>query len=217
MASPEPTLLVFDLDGTLYDTASSYVPTMERLYAEYGLPVPSPSTILETVGEPFDVILDDLVAKGFPPDRAALACRLTDLESESIAQRGALFPGVRKTLVVLREAGCRIALCTNGDRRYADAVLSTCGILDLFDALQTNDVEGVTKTELLGELLARIPHGLAFMIGDRYHDMEAGRANGCMVIGGAYGYECDELAVADRRILTFAELPGVVRGYSQDA
>jgi len=204
-------LLLFDLDGTLYRSESSFVPTMRSVYAEYGLPYPSDRAILGQVGEPFPVFLDWLVGQGFSSHREALARRIAELELASIPERGALFPGVRETLSLLRRGGYDIGLCTNGDRRYANTVLTTCGILDMFDALQTNDAEGTTKTELVRDLLQRVPHGRAFMIGDRYHDVLAGRENGCTVIAAAYGYGTEEeLVDADRRISAFSELPTVL-------
>jgi phosphoglycolate phosphatase len=200
-------LLIFDLDGTLYRTDSSFVPTMRDVYRESGLPYPSDDVILGFVGEPFPVFLDWLVDQGFPSDRNALARRISEIELASIRARGALFPGVRETLATLRETGYAVSLCTNGDLRYADAVLSACGILHLFDELQTNEVEGHSKAELVRALLRRLPHRRAFMIGDRYHDVEAGRANGCTVIGATYGYgPSEELETADWRIDTFPDL-----------
>jgi phosphoglycolate phosphatase-like HAD superfamily hydrolase len=200
-------LLIFDLDGTLYCTESSFAPTMQAVYAEYGIPYPSDEAVLGEVGEPFSVFLDWMIEQGFPNDRESLAERITELELVAIAENGRLFPEVQATLRALRDAGHLIALCTNGDRRYAETVLSSCRILDLFDELQTNEVDGTTKTELVRDLLARIPHNRAFMIGDRYHDIEAGRANGCTVVGAAYGYGNDEeLSAADLRIDRFADL-----------
>jgi len=200
-------LLAFDLDGTLYRTASSFVPTMRSLYAEYGLTYPSDPVILRSIGVPFPAFLDWMIAQGFPDDRAVLAQQLTEVELASIRKRGEPFPGVRETLVHLREAGYAISLCTNGDRQYADTALTACGIANLFDTLQTNDARGTSKTELLRRLLERMPHDRAFMIGDRRYDVMAGRENGCAVIGASYGYgTADELANANHQIDSFPQL-----------
>ena len=211
-------LLIFDLDGTLYDTRTSFVPTMEAAYEEYGLPYPGDAAILGFVGEPYPVFLDWLVEQGLPGDRAALGARISEIELASIRERGELFPEVRETLQVLRQTNHLIALATNGDMEYARTVLSATGILSLFDELQTNEGDGQTKAELVADLLSRVSHERAFMIGDRYHDMEAGRANGCAVIGAAYGYgPPEELDVADRRIASFSELPGVLEKLTSGA
>jgi len=204
-------LLIFDLDGTLYRTESSFVPTMRNVYGEYGLPYPSDRAILGFVGEPYPVFLDWLLEQGLPGDRDALGRRISAIELASIRERGELFPGVPETLSALRNGGYVVSLCTNGDMIYAEAVLSATGVLHLFDELQTNETEGHTKAELVRDLLRRAPHERAFMIGDRYHDMQAGRVNGCAVIGVTYGYgPAEELAVADRLIDAFSDLPRVL-------
>ncbi len=200
-------LLIFDLDGTLYDTRTSFVPTMRAVYSECGLPYPGDCVVLGFVGEPFPVFLDWLIEQGLPRDRDALRRRISEIELASIRERGELFPGVRQTLFALREDKYTVSLCTNGDMRYAEAVLSATGILHLFDELQTNETEGHTKAELVRDLLRRVPHERAFMIGDRYHDMQAGHANGCTVIGATYGYgPAEELEAADRLIDAFTDL-----------
>ena len=210
-------LLIFDLDGTLYDTRTSFVPTMRTVYREYGLRYPSDDVILSLVGEPFPVFLDWLIEHGFPTGREALARQISEIEFASIRERGALFPGVQETLGELSEDGYVICLCTNGDRRYADAVLSACGVLHLFAELETNEVEGRTKVDLVRDLLRRVPHERAFMIGDRYHDMEAGRANGCTVIAAGYGYAGPrELDEANWIIERFPDLPRTLASNAVD-
>jgi len=205
------TLLIFDLDGTLYQTESSFVPTMRSVYDEYGVPYPSDETILGQVGEPFPAFLDWLGRQGFPDNLGEVARRITELELISIERHGRLFDDVEEALHALRDAGHTIALCTNGDMRYAQYVLSSCGVLTLFDRLQTNEMGNATKTDLLRELLVHVDHERAFMIGDRYHDMEAGRANGCTVVAATYGYgTVEELAHADRQLASFPEILSVV-------
>ena len=82
-------LLIFDLDGTLYDTRTSFVPTMQIVYAEYGLAYPSDDVVLGLVGEPFPVFLDWLIKQVFPAEREVLARRISDIEFASIRERGA--------------------------------------------------------------------------------------------------------------------------------
>jgi len=208
-----PSLLIFDLDGTLYDTRSSFLPTMRAIYAEFGLPYPSDEVILSLVGETFPVFLDWLLARGFPASRAALGERIAHVELASIRTRGRLFPDVAETLRQLRASGHILTLCTNGDRRYAETVLSTCGVLDLFAQLCTDEIEGQTKADRARALRSGVPHRRAFLIGDRSHDLEAGRAAGCTVVGASYGFgAADELETADVHIERFRDLVALVEG-----
>jgi phosphoglycolate phosphatase-like HAD superfamily hydrolase len=203
-------LLIFDLDGTLYRTDSSFLRTMRRVYEEFPVPYPGDAAVLGMVGETFDAFLTWLIAQGFPDDRSTLSTLIGRYELDAIRQHGVLFDGVAETLRVLAARGCVITLCTNGDLRYASAVLDACGIRSLFARLQTLD-EGRTKTSMIAELLVAYPRLRPIVVGDRRHDLEAARANGCLIVGAAYGYARDgELSSADVVIHSFPELPAVV-------
>jgi len=202
------TLLIFDLDGTLYRTESSFLPTMHRVYAEFGVAPPPDREIMGMVGETFDRFLDWLIPQGFAVSKDDLAKLIASYEGSAIRQRGELFPQACETLAVLRRRGYILSICTNGDSRYAHAVLDRFGIRHLFDAIMTNEDDRSTKPEMVRELLRQIRPTGAFIIGDRYHDIEAARANRCPVIAAAYGYgEEEELSGADYRIESLSALP----------
>ena len=201
------TLCIFDLDGTLYRTASSFLPTMHRVYEEFGVAAPADAEILAMVGETYTTFIKWLIPQGFPNDVARLAERISEIEFASIRSDGELFPGVADTLGGLRDRGCGVALCTNGDNRYATCVLGTHGLLPQFDALMTNDDDRQTKTGMVRQLLDAFRPARALVIGDRYHDVEAGNANGCITVGVAYGYaRPGELEAATYVIERFEDL-----------
>jgi phosphoglycolate phosphatase-like HAD superfamily hydrolase len=211
-------LLIFDLDGTLYRTESSFLPTMHRIYDEYGVPRPDDGEILAQVGETYTTFLEWLVPQGFPEDVEAVGRRITEIEFAAIVTDGALFDGVADGLRMLREDGNGIALCTNGDRRYAEHVLGAHGILTSFDVLQTNDDDRRAKAEMVAELLERLGPRTAVMVGDRYHDLEAGTRNGCVTVGAAYGYaRPGELDGATHVIDRFGDLLPLVRRIRESA
>ncbi len=204
-------LCIFDLDGTLYETASSFLPTMRRVYDESGVPSPGDEEILAMVGETYITFLEWLVPQGFSEGVQQIGRRITAIERDSIRAQGRLYPGIHETLAALHDRGSRIALCTNGDRRYATHVLETFDLLPSFDALKTNEEDRATKSELIAELLADFRPERTFVVGDRYHDIVAGRANGCITVGAAYGYaRAGELAPAAHVIDTFPALLRIV-------
>ncbi len=204
-------LLIFDLDGTLYRTESSFVRTMRRIYADRGLPHPGDAAILGMVGETFDTFLDWLLSQGFDGGRERLQEEIARAEMTAIREHGELYAGVPGTLRELRRRGCLLALCTNGDRRYVDAVLTRGRIAEFFSALSTLERGGRTKSERVGDLVREFRLPQAVVVGDRTHDLEAARANGCPMVGAAYGYARDgELATADHIIGSFPQLLEVV-------
>lgn len=204
-------LLIFDLDGTLYRTESSFLSTMHRVYAEYGVPAPSDDVIMGKVGDTFACFMDWLMPQGFGSDREEVIERIARYDLAEIQTNGQLFPGVRETLAALTEGGHTIALCTNGDSLYANAVLEATGIRAFFQKLQTLEGDGRNKTSMIAELRQFYPRGRTFMVGDRHHDIAAGKANGCIVVAAAYGYGAEtEIADADHRIERFDQLLDLV-------
>ncbi|HIE56456.1 MAG TPA: HAD family hydrolase, partial [Chromatiaceae bacterium] len=200
MTSKAP-LLIFDLDGTIYRTESSFLPTMHRVYAEFGVTPPPDREIMGMVGETFDRFLDWLIRQGFTVAKDELARLIAGYEAAAMREDGELYPDARDTLAVLRRRGYLLSICTNGDSRYAYAILDRFGIRHLFSEIATNEDDRSMKPEMVRLLLRRLRPAAAFVIGDRHHDIEAGRANGCTVIAAAYGYgKEEELAGADYRI-----------------
>jgi phosphoglycolate phosphatase len=204
-------LLIFDLDGTLYRTESSFLRTMRQVYADYAVPHPGDGAVLSMVGETFATFVDWLLGQGFRASRAALQEEIGRAELQAIRDYGELYDGVPDTLHELARRGCALTLCTNGDRRYVDAVLARGGIGGVFDRLSTLEVGGATKSERVSELVRDFATRLPIVVGDRIHDIVAARANGCRMVGALYGYARDgELDSADARIASFPELLDVV-------
>lgn len=206
------TLCVFDLDGTLYRTETSFLPTMRRVYEEFSIEYVGDEAVLSLVGETYSTFLAWLIEQGFPTDPGTLAERITEIEITSIETQGELYPEVDETLDALRKWGCSIALCTNGDTRYATYVLGTRGILSHFDVLKTNDDDKQVKSEMVRSLIAELRPKRTFILGDRYHDIEAGIANNCVTVGAAYGFgKPEELEPATHVIDQFSDLLEIVK------
>jgi phosphoglycolate phosphatase len=212
MNSPnDSTLLIFDLDGTLNRTEATFVPTMRAAYRQHGIPYVGDNAILGMVGETFPDFLEWLATQGFPTDAAALAEEISAYEHASIAESGELYPHVEDTLRALKSQGYLLAICTNGDMEYTNAVLGKFNLLGMFDAFQTHGDAGLSKTEMIAELLDQFQPTHAFMIGDRYHDFVAGKANGCTVVATTYGFAADgEADEVDLLLERFDDLPQIV-------
>ena len=201
------TLLIFDLDGTLYRTETSFTPAVAQVLQAFSVRVPPDEELHAFIGEPFDVFLEWLEQPMLPIHREKLREMLAEAELRFVKQRGKLYPGVKDTLARLLDQGCRLTLCTNAGERYAKTVLSTCGIENLFRMMCFRRTSADTKAKMVAGLTKRIPHSRAYVIGDRYHDLLAGRKTGCTVIGAAYGYaQPGELAAADHIISSFVDL-----------
>ena len=205
------TLLIFDLDGTLYRTESSFVSTMKAAYAQHGIPYVGDDAVLGMVGETFPTFLEWLVSQGFPADADALAREISNYEYGSIAEDGELYPQVEETLRDLKKRGFLLAICTNGDIQYTSAVLGKFDLMNLFDDIKTHGYAKQSKTEMIAELLETFRPKHAFMIGDRTHDFVAGKANDCTVVATTYGFAADgEADEVDALLKRFADLPAII-------
>lgn len=190
-------LIIFDVDGTLFQTDRVTVPAVQRAFAAFGLPVPDAEAICSFIGRPVELYLDWL-ARQCPPDRAQAVVDATNrLELRLVSEEGALYPGVRELLTRLREQGHALAICSNGPEDYVTEFLDAHGVRPLVDAVRIRGLRYAGKEDMLRELLALLPARPAVMVGDRADDVAAARANGALALGAAYGFSADPLEDAD--------------------
>ncbi|MEO8927330.1 MAG: phosphoglycolate phosphatase [Caulobacteraceae bacterium] len=188
--------VVFDLDGTLVDTAPDLVTTLNVLLAEEGV---SPLALDEArpmIGQGARAML----AKGFAAGGAPLGeARLTGLFERfidhyraHIADRSRPFPGVVAALDALAAAGARLAVCTNKRTDLSAALLKALGLADRFDAIVGADAAPAAKPDPR-HLIAAIERAggrrdFALMVGDSASDAGAARAAGVPLVLVSFGY-----------------------------
>ena len=216
---PAPTI-VFDLDGTLIDTAPDLVDTLNVVFAREGLP-PMPYTTARNLigGGARMMIKHGVEAEGrvFPPAKLdELFADFIAHYSEHIADRSQPFPGLIDALDALDAQGHRFAVCTNKLERLSVTLLKELGLAHRFAAICGPDTFGMPKPdpEVLRRTIAAaggIPQH-AIMIGDSATDIRTARAAGVPVIAVDFGYTdrpVTELG-PDRVISRFTQLPAAV-------
>lgn len=204
-------LLIFDLDGTLFQAHTVSIPALQEVFQAFGLPVPPAERILPFFGRP-GTEWHPWLRSQCPPERAdALVAAVDRRELELIATAGQLYPGAREALEALRGMAARMAICSNGPRDYVERVLESQGIAPLFDVVRFRKPGDQGKPQMVAELLARISARPALVIGDRWDDIAAAHENGLRVIGAGYGYgPREELAKADMLAREIGELVRLV-------
>jgi phosphoglycolate phosphatase len=217
--------IVFDLDGTLIETAPDLVGTLNVLLGREGVaPLP--------LGEARSMIGQGaraLIARGFAAAGAALdeakLSRLFDDFIEHylahIADLSRPFPGLLPALDVLQNEGARLAVCTNKRTDLSVALLDALGLSRRFAAIVGGDAVAAQKPDP-GHLVAAIERaggdrGRAVMVGDSISDARAARAAGAPLVLVSFGYtdtpardlgpdilidHFDELAAACARLLS---------------
>jgi phosphoglycolate phosphatase len=192
---PAPTI-VYDLDGTLADTAEDLVATLNWLLAKEGLaPLP-----VESAGSLLGAGARALITRGFAasgrslePDKLeALFADYLSYYSSHIMVRSRLYPGVAEALARFERAGWRQAVCTNKTESLAKLLIAKLGIAERFAFICGQDTFGVGKPDakpLLGTIAAA--GGVAeraIMVGDSGTDIKAARAAHVPVVAVDFGY-----------------------------
>jgi phosphoglycolate phosphatase len=207
--------VVFDLDGTLIDSAPDIAAALNRTLGAQGLPALPVRQVAAMVGDGARVLLARaFAAHGITPDPEVLdratAGYLADYQA-NIAVATTAYPGVVSTLAALRRAGWRMAVCTNKPEAAARSILAKLGLLDGLAAIGGGDSFPVRKPDP-GHLAATMRAAgvaRAVMVGDHANDLHAARGCGVPCIWAAWGYT-DADPGADAVAGTFAELPALL-------
>lgn len=159
MTNPPPVYraLIFDLDGTLIDSAPDIAAAVNAYLAAQGWPTQETAFVERFIGNgPRRLLLDMFVELGLPSDdatvTAAHAAYLANY-AEAPARLTKFYPHVREDLAALRDAGFRLGICTNKPHELTLRILGLLGIAPLFDAVLGADAVPACKPDP-GHLLA---------------------------------------------------------------
>jgi phosphoglycolate phosphatase len=188
--------IVFDLDGTLVDTAPDLVDTLNVILAREGLPAVPFHAARSMIGGGARILIErGLNADGRPGHAAEIERLYEDFVAyygAHLADRSLPFPGATAAIEQLAARGCRFAVCTNKLEVLAVRLLDALGLLTHFSAICGQDTFGVQKPDpemLLGTIrkVGGVP-AHSVMVGDSQNDIEVARAAGIPVIAVDFGY-----------------------------
>ena len=209
-------LLVFDLDGTLAETAADLMGALNFILRREGLaPLP-----LARARAMIGAGARMLIARGFAASNRPLPASelerlfrdFLDYYDAHICDESILFPGVEAALDRFAAAGYKFAICTNKLERSSHLLLGRLGVADRFAFICGQDTFGVAKPDPrpLLETIARAggKPGRTIMVGDSKTDLDTARAAGVTVIGVDFGYTDVPMAQlgADQVISHFDQL-----------
>ena len=179
--------VLFDLDGTLWDSSREVLLCWDRVLSPLGRSITAEelSRLMGlTPREIGDTQFPDLP----PRERYALTDRCLDAESPYLFERGArLYPQVRETLRLLHQRYF-IGLVSNCTEEYAQAFFHAHGLSSLFDDHETAGRTGLDKGENISLLLARNDIRRAVYVGDTAKDLAAARAAGIPFLFASWGF-----------------------------
>jgi phosphoglycolate phosphatase len=212
--------VVFDLDGTLVDTAPDLINALNYVLDREGLPPVPLHSARSMIGAGARKLIErGLELEGRSASQEDIT-RLTDdfiaYYAEHIADASRPFDGLESALDDLGIRGYRFAVCTNKQEWLSKLLLDRLGLSSRFSAICGADTFGVSKPDpgILHQTVARAGGHIssAIMVGDAGTDIGVARRAGIPVIGVGFGYT--EVPIAelkpDRLIHHMNELPAAV-------
>jgi phosphoglycolate phosphatase len=209
-------IVIFDLDGTVWDSEPGIVASMAHALTGLGVPVPAAAELTRHVGPPLRTMLAQV---GVPEEDLDEGVRLYRERYLDVGvYEAALYEGVVDALDALSTAGHRLATATSKGEDPTWTMLGHFGIAERFEVVGAASMDGVATTK--SEVLARTLDGLGspaaeecWMVGDRHYDVTGAAAFGIPCIGAAWGYGgADELLAAGAAAVADAprDVPGFV-------
>lgn len=186
--------VIFDLDGTLVDSAGDILVALNRLLDEMGLARVTLAEVKAMVGDGATKLVERaLTARGGDlADLARASQRFLSHYEGQATLNTAPYPGVRETLASLAGEGLALAVVTNKPHAATMEILDALGFTKLFAAVIGGDSLARRKPDPdpVRAALARIgvAPSAALMVGDNYHDIEAAHAAGVRAVAVSWGY-----------------------------
>jgi len=194
--------VVFDLDGTLVDTAPDLTRATNYVLATRGRASVSAADVRGMVG----LGARSLIRRGFAATGEAVAEE--DIEelfsvfltyyAKNVAIDSKLFPGSMQVLDMCRNTGLRLGICTNKPEALSRALIESLGLSAYFHAIVGMDTISIAKPDprIYDETLRQLDvnGGRTVMIGDSETDVLMARAAGVPVIGVTFGYTLKPVA-----------------------
>src|ERR1700731_2577155 len=194
--NPPAPLLVFDLDGTLADTAGDLVATLNIILAREGLAGIAGAEARPMVGGGARALIQrGLSAYGIKVSESRIDEMLADFLAyyeAHVADETVLFPGVARALDRFEAAGFAFAVCSNKVEHASILLLTALGVAGRFQAICGKDTFAVSKPdgEALLQTIARAggDRGRAVMVGDSRMDVDTARNAGIPIVAVNFGY-----------------------------
>ncbi len=185
-------VLLFDFDGTLFDTGLGVMRCVQYALGKFGIEEHDEKTLRKFVGPPLDESFSELY--GFSPEKAREAVWLY---RERYQPTGIWecepYPGMAETLDAARAAGFQTAVCTSKPTPSAMKILERYEMVEKFDFICGSEFDG-TRSKKFEVVQACLEHfgvtdtGTVRMIGDRKYDILGAGKCGVKTIGVRFGY-----------------------------
>jgi phosphoglycolate phosphatase len=192
-----PELIVFDLDGTLVDSAPDIAHSIDTMLVSMGLPVRGLEQVQRYLGNGAERLVKRALTGDMwqEPEQSLYSqalVRFLSLYGESNGRYTSIYPGVREALELLRAAGIRLCGLTNKKRCFTESLLKAKGLDGFFEFWVCGDDLNRQKPDPEPLLHAMGRLGVSavatWMVGDSATDVATARAAGVKILAVSYGY-----------------------------
>lgn len=202
------TTILFDLDGTIVDSAPGITSSLAFMFGQLGCTVPSPAELIAYVGPPMLDSFRDRAGFTLAQSHEALSIYRQHYFETGVFN-ATVYPGVTGVLEAIHESSVALSLATSKPEYPAKIILEHFGLLKYFDVITgaSDDEVRSAKADVVAEALDRLNAFGAdlsnpVMVGDRSHDVEGARANRVPTLFVRWGYgstaeETGAIGVAD--------------------
>ncbi len=216
-------LVMFDLDGTLFDTAAEIADSTNRTLRDYGLAQVSQSQVRDWIGYGTAWLMAQAwrSVAGAPDETRwpEVMKKFIGHYFDCAGTNSKPYPDVLESLEELKRIGVKRAIVTNKESRFTDRLLQAHGLTDAFDMVVSGDSYAVKKPDpaviynCMNALGVVGPESL--FVGDSFIDVQTARAARVMCWAVPYGYNMGqpiEEAQPDRIVSTIKEVPVYFKG-----
>ena len=186
--------ILFDLDGTIVDSAPGITASLAYTFGQLGRPIPPPVELLAYVGPP---ILDSF--KNLAGMTAKQSTEALDIYRSHYFVTGVydatVYPGIEEVLSQIHARGIPLSLATSKPELPATIILEHFHLIDYFDVITgaSEDEVRSAKADVVAEALHRLQArgfdiSKPVMVGDRVHDVHGAAAHGVPTLFVRWGY-----------------------------
>jgi|JI10StandDraft_1071094.scaffolds.fasta_scaffold419473_1 phosphoglycolate phosphatase len=194
------TQVIFDLDGTVWDSAPGILSAIRHTLGTWGVPVPAEAELRGSLGPPLAQMLTEL---GVPDHEVGQAVTVYRQHYAAVGEFDcAIYPGILDLLASLREQCVALATATSKGREATLRMLEHFDLSRHFDVIEAASMtaRGSEKSEVIQAAITQLgpTTGRRLMIGDRKFDIEGGTAHGLETVWVTWGYGSEQELAASR-------------------
>lgn len=181
--------ILFDLDGTLTDSAEGIINSVTLALEHFNIPVPDREAMRVFIGPP---LIPMFIKHGIPEDKANEALQVFRGRYTIVGKyENTPYPGILSLLQHLKEAGHKLLVATSKPESQAKDILEHFQLAPYFDIIcgASLDETRATKEDVIEYLLSQYSSAdNMVMVGDTVYDITGAKAHGIPAIGVAWGY-----------------------------